>query len=161
MVMLNPNDIESVNVLKDASATSVYGARAANGVMYIVTKKGTRDREATITLNTQYGISQPATNKFHFMSGSELATYQHKYGYLTDSQLEDILASGVNTNWRKHLFNQNAPMYQVDLSVSGGSERTTYYVSGSVHGPARVPTPHRACTSTPCVRTSSRRPTNG
>ena len=121
MVMLNPNDIESVNVLKDASATSVYGARAANGVMYIVTKKGTRDREATITLNTQYGISQPATNKFHFMSGSELATYQHKYGYLTDSQLEDILASGVNTNWRKHLFNQNAPMYQVDLSVSGGS----------------------------------------
>ncbi len=130
MVMLNPNDIESVNVLKDASATSVYGARAANGVMYIVTKKGTRDREATITLNTQYGISQPATNKFHFMSGSELATYQHKYGYLTDSQLEDILASGVNTNWRKHLFNQNAPMYQVDLSVSGGSERTTYYVSG-------------------------------
>ncbi len=130
MVMLNPNDIESVNVLKDASATSIYGSRAANGVIYIATKKGRRDSDAVITLNAQYGISQPASSKFHLMSGSQLADYQHKYGVITDKQHEEILASGVNTDWREYLFDQSAPMYQVDLSITGGSEKTSYYISG-------------------------------
>ena len=130
MNMLNPNDIESVNVLKDASATSVYGSRAANGVIYITTKRGQRDADATITLNAQYGISQPATNKFHLMSGDELADYQYKYNRLSKSQYEEIKKSGINTNWREFLFNQAAPMYQVDLSVSGGSKKSSYYISG-------------------------------
>ena len=130
MTMLNPNDIESVNVLKDASATSVYGSRAANGVIYITTKRGQRDSDATITFNAQYGISQPASDRFHFMSGSELAAYQLKYGALTQSQYDAIMESGVNTDWREYLFDQAAPMYQVDLSVSGGSKKSSYYISG-------------------------------
>jgi TonB-dependent SusC/RagA subfamily outer membrane receptor len=116
--------------LKDASDTSVYGSRAANGVIYITTKRGQRDADATITLNAQYGISQPATHKFHLMSGSELADYQYKHGYLTASEHKEIIDSGVNTNWRDYLFNQAAPMYQVDLSVSGGSKKSSYYISG-------------------------------
>ncbi len=130
LVLLNPNDIESVNILKDASATSIYGARAANGIMYVVTKRGLRNQNAVVTLNAQYGISQPATNKYEMMNGTELATYQHKYHDLSDADYDKIIKSGVNTNWRKYLYNQNAPMYQVDLSVSGGSEHTNYYVSG-------------------------------
>ena len=130
MVMLNPNDIESVNVLKDASATSVYGSRAANGVIFITSKKGVRDQAATITLNAQYGISQPASDRYELMTSQELLDYQFKHNGITQSQYEYYTAMGTDTNWRKELFDYSAPTYQVDLSVSGGSKRTSYYISG-------------------------------
>lgn len=130
MNMLNPNDIESVNVLKDASATSVYGSRAANGVIYITTKRGARDREATITFNAQYGISQPAHNQYHMMSGPELLDYQEKYGVFGAATIEWLRGLGHDTNWREYFYDYEAPMYQVDMSVSGGSKKTSYYVSG-------------------------------
>ena len=134
MNMLNPNDIETVNILKDASATSVYGSRAANGVIYITTKRGQRDREATITFNAQYGISQPASDRYNMMNGHELVAYQNKYGVL-DSVFgagagEYIASLGYDTNWREYFYDYEAPMYQVDMSVSGGSKKTSYYVSG-------------------------------
>ena len=116
MNMLNPNDIESVNVLKDASATSVYGSRAANGVIYITTKRGARDREATITFNAQYGISQPAHNQYHMMSGPELLDYQEKYGVFGAGTIEMLRRLGHDTNWREYFYDYEAPMYQVDMS---------------------------------------------
>jgi TonB-dependent SusC/RagA subfamily outer membrane receptor len=65
MLSLNPNDFESVTVLKDASATSIYGSRAANGVIYITTKSGKSDTKATITVNAQYGTSSLANEDFY------------------------------------------------------------------------------------------------
>jgi TonB-dependent SusC/RagA subfamily outer membrane receptor len=130
MNMLNPNDIESVNILKDASATSVYGSRAANGVIYITTKRGARDREATITFNAQYGISAPANDTYNMMSGPELIEYQRKWGVFPDATCTMLAEMGNDTNWREYFYDYSAPMYQVDMSVSGGSKKTSYYVSG-------------------------------
>ena len=130
MNMLNPNDIESVNILKDASATSVYGSRAANGVIYITTKRGARDREATITFNAQYGISAPANDTYNMMSGPELIEYQRKWGVFNEATCNMLAEMGNDTNWREYFYDYSAPMYQVDMSVSGGSKKTSYYVSG-------------------------------
>ena len=130
MNMLNPNDIESVNILKDASATSVYGSRAANGVIYITTKRGARDREATITFNAQYGISAPANDTYNMMSGPELIEYQRKWGVFPEATCNILAEMGNDTNWREYFYDYSAPMYQVDMSVSGGSKKTSYYVSG-------------------------------
>ena len=128
---LNSNDIESINTLKDASATSIYGSRAANGVIYIVTKRGRRNEDIDIVVRAQYGISQPATSKYEVMSASEVAAYQLEYNHINQAKYDEIMASGVNTNWRDYYYKSNAPVYQVDLSISGGSEKTAYYISGS------------------------------
>ena len=76
---LNPNDIENVTVLKDASSTSIYGARAANGVVYITTKKGKMSEKANITIRGQYGISQLPDFKKDMMNAQEFipVSYTH------------------------------------------------------------------------------------
>lgn len=130
---LNSNDIESINTLKDASATSIYGSRAANGVIYIVTKRGRRNEDIDIVVRAQYGISQPATSKYEVMSSSEVAAYQLEYNLINQAKYDEIMASGVNTNWRDYYYKSNAPVYQVDLSISGGSEKTAYYISGLLY----------------------------
>ena len=93
---LNSNDIESINTLKDASATSIYGSRAANGVIYIVTKRGRRNEDIDIVVRAQYGISQPATSKYEVMSSSEVAAYQLEYNLINQAKYDEIMASGVN-----------------------------------------------------------------
>ena len=128
---LNANDIESINTLKDASATSIYGSRAANGVIYIVTKRGRRNEDIDIVVRAQYGISQSATNKYEVMNTSEVAAYQLEYNFINQAKYNEIMASGVNTNWRDYYYKSSAPVYQVDLSVTGGTEKTAYYISGS------------------------------
>ena len=133
LVSLNPNDIESFNVLKDASATSIYGARAANGVIYVTTKRGVRGENATVRVNVQYGFSQPASSKYSVMTAQELLDYQREFvpSWMTQSRYDAYVESGVDTNWRKYLYRQHAPTLNADLSVSGGSEKTSYYLSGS------------------------------
>ena len=70
LIDLNPNDIESIEILKDASASAIYGARATNGVVLITTKKGTRNNKTIVELNTSYGISNP-TMKRGFLNAKE------------------------------------------------------------------------------------------
>ena len=131
LVTINPNDIESYNILKDASATSIYGSRAANGVIYIATKRGRHDSKPVIDLRAQYGISQPATGKYEVMNSSELAGYLLEVGAIGQDRHDEIMAAGINTNWRDYYYKSSAPTYQVDLSITGGSEKTAYYLAGS------------------------------
>lgn len=134
LTSLNSNDIESINVLKDASATSIYGSRASNGVMYIATKRGRRNEDVRVIARAQYGISQPASAKFSVMNTDQLVNFQleeRELSGMTQSKADEILATGINTNWYDYYYNQSAPTYQVDLSVSGGTSNTAYYVSGS------------------------------
>ncbi len=134
ILSLNPNDIESVSVLKDASATSIYGARAANGVIYITTKQGHRDEQATITVNTQYGISSLANEDYfnRFMNTEELTNFWIETGYQTEAQVENLLETYPHdTRWHRYFYQETAPTYQADMSIQGGGGRTTYYVSGS------------------------------
>lgn len=162
VMAMNSNDIESMNVLMDASSTSIYGARAANGVVIITTKKGKRSDEGSghITFNAQYGISQFLNTKPYedMMTGDELLEYQAAHGYLEAKTKRDLLkklAEKANTsdesqawpfnppfdidndykpedynfNWLNFLMGRKAPTYNADLSFSGGSNRTQYYIS--------------------------------
>jgi TonB-linked SusC/RagA family outer membrane protein len=134
VLSLNPNDFESVTVLKDASATSIYGSRAANGVIYITTKSGKADSKANITINAQYGTSSLANEDFFnkFMNSKQLTDFWLDTRYRTQAQVDDLLSRFPHdTKWYKYYYKDAAPTYQGDISVSGGSERTKYFVSGS------------------------------
>lgn len=133
MYMMNPNDFASVTVLKDASATSIYGSRAANGVIYLTTKRGKSGDKAVVTVSANYGVSSLARNVGSPMNSNELLGYQLKNGIIDQSRYDELLKSGVNTNWQDYFFNNSAPTYQMNASVQGGGNKTLYYVSGSYY----------------------------
>ena len=133
MVSMNPNDIESVTVLKDASATSIYGSRAANGVIYVTSKKGRVGTAASISASGTYGVSSLARRISNPMNSDELLDYRLGHGTISQETYDKYKSSGVNTDWQKYFFNDNAPTYQANLSITGGSEKTSYYVSGSLY----------------------------
>lgn len=134
--ILNPNDIESIDVLKDASATAIYGARGSNGVIIITTKKG-KDGPPVIRYNGYYGI-QNNLKTMPVMSPYEFVKLQKDIGV---SDLNDTyLANGVTVDdyknvpavdWQKKLYRQ-APMQDHGLSIIGGSAKTRYSVSGEI-----------------------------
>lgn len=133
IVSLNPNDIETVSVLKDASATSIYGARAANGVVYITTKRG-KAGESTILVQQQYSESTTARPDFYrnVMNTAQLSAFQIAQGIRTQAATDALLAQYPNDFlWFDYYIKQNRPTYQTDLSVSGGAGKTNYYISGS------------------------------
>ena len=133
---LNSSDVESISVLKDASSTAIYGSRAANGVVYITTKKG-RGTKPTVTLKGQYGFSQLAQNKLTPMNAEQYLNFQE----IIDPSLKNneafqkdkayTLKHGIDTDWLDYVANNNAPTYQLDLSISGVSNTTNYYISAS------------------------------
>jgi TonB-linked SusC/RagA family outer membrane protein len=134
ILSLNPNDIESATVLKDASATSIYGSRAANGVIYITTKNGMLDTESKINFNVQYGVSKLANEKFFttFMNTKQLTDFWVATAYRTQAQVDQTLATyNSDTKWYKYYYNDQAPTYQADLSFNGGGKKSTYFISGS------------------------------
>jgi len=134
VIDLNSNDFESVSVLKDASATSIYGSRAANGVIYITSKKGTTNTDAKIIVSSQYGISNLANTKYfdNMMNTKQLTDFWIATGYRTQAQVTSLLTTYPNdTKWYKYYYKENVPTAQGDLSISGGGGKTTYFISGS------------------------------
>ena len=131
LAMLNDKDIESVTTLKDASATSIYGSRAANGVIFITTKKGRTEEKAQITISQSVGWSQLANAINNQMNSSELLQFQLENSIITPDQYQTYKLHGANTNWQKYYFDNAAPMYNTDFSLRGGSGNTTYFVSAS------------------------------
>lgn len=133
ILSLNPSDIDNMTVLRDASATSIYGSRAANGVIYITSKKGTPGKDV-INLQTQYGYSQLADTKFFnsFMNTQQLTDFWVATGYKTQGYIDTLLKKYPNdTKWYKYYYQNKPVTYQADLSLSGGTNKTTYFVSGS------------------------------
>jgi len=132
LASINPNDIESINILKDASATAIYGSRGSNGVVIITTKKGKKG-QGRLTYNTYVGVQEP-TNKIDVMNLQEYATLQNTIGaiYGLDEQIEflnpDLLGPG--TDWQAEIFD-NAFQMNHELSFSGGSENINYFLSAS------------------------------
>ncbi|GAA4809824.1 TonB-dependent receptor [Litoribaculum gwangyangense] len=138
---LAPADIESITVLKDASAGAIYGARGANGVVLVTTRRGTADK-FEINYNSYYGI-QEATVLPEFLGSLDYATLMNEKfrnedgpGFLpryTSSQLEAIRTGSspdqfANTNWAEEILRQ-ASIQSHNLAFSGGSEKTTYRIS--------------------------------
>lgn len=126
---ISPSDIESVSVLKDASSSSIYGARAANGVVVITTKQGTAMDAAKVTFRTQVGLSQIAHGNWELMNTAERIAFEKEIG-LDSGQNYDIL-SKTDVNWMDVVFNDRALLQSYDLSVSRATEKMNYYVSGS------------------------------
>lgn len=158
---INFNDVESVQVLKDASATAIYGARASNGVLLITTKKG-KAGDAKVNFTAQWGTSNPSRHRQFLNSTQWLALIERaavgagkqdfasqdpdnpSYATVEDAiAAEKAFAEGrftryaagstdwgkTNTDWEKQAF-QHAPQSQYDLNISGGNEKTTYYIGG-------------------------------
>ena len=128
---ISPSDIESVSVLKDASSSSIYGARAANGVVVITTKRGTHMDGAKVTFRAQAGISQLAHGNWNLMNTAERIVFEKEVG-LDSGKNYDIL-SKTDINWMDEVFNDAAILQSYDLSVSSATERASYYVSGSFY----------------------------
>lgn len=132
---MNVNDFESVTVLKDASATSIYGSRAANGVIVYTTKKGRKGAKGTISVDALYGISNMAESKLwdNIFDTDGLLGFWKEAGFYTDDQLASFKNYGGNTRWRDYFYRKNRQLYQANISYSGGSEKTDYFVSLGLH----------------------------
>ena len=132
---LNPNDIENITVLKDASSTAIYGSRAANGVVVITSKKGDFGEAPTVTISAQYGISQLAADRMEMMNANQWLGLQEMLDPSLASnanfqaQREFYRVNGINTDWTDKLFGDNKPTSQIDLSIRGGSNNLSYLLS--------------------------------
>lgn len=131
---MNQNDIESVQFLKDAAATSIYGARAANGVMYVTTKRGKTETRPAVTLRAQYAVSSLANTDYfdQLMTGPELLRYYKETGIYSEAEImtfKEKYFKETDFQWYKYVY-QPAPIYSADVSVSGGSTGVRYYLSG-------------------------------
>ena len=128
---LSPNDIESISVLKDASSTSIYGARAANGVVVITSKRGLSMDKAKVTLRAQYGFSELAQGKWTMMNTAERIQFEKEVGL--DAGKDYELLSRTDVNWLDEVFNDRAPLQSYELSVNRATDRLNYYVSGGYY----------------------------
>ena len=126
---LNPNDIESIEVLKDASATAIYGSRGANGVVMITTKSGQEGR-ARVSANAQFGYSR-ITKKIEVLSAKEYAEYRNWAQDLTKYSDEMIAGlSDSHTKWQDLIYRLGKTQ-EYSASVSGGSKKYNYFISGN------------------------------
>lgn len=126
---LNPNDIENLSVLKDASSTSIYGARAANGVVVITTKRGRMGEKAKVTLRAQYGFSNLAYGKWDQMNTTQRLDFEEEIGVRTPGTYDREMLERTNINWKDVVFRNNAPTQSYELSVAGGAKAINYYIS--------------------------------
>jgi TonB-linked SusC/RagA family outer membrane protein len=136
---LNPDEIESITILKDAASAGIYGSRASNGVVMITTKRGIAGNNR-ITFNGYTGW-QKADRLLHMLTGPEYVAYMAE-GMTNDGYTpQDIIDTGfgvgiddqVNTNWQSLVY-RTAPVRDANIGLTGGSGRVKYYVSGSYFG---------------------------
>jgi TonB-dependent starch-binding outer membrane protein SusC len=123
---INPADIESVEILKDGSATAIYGSRAANGVILITTKKGVKGK-ASVVYNDYFGFASPV-KVFSLLETPDFVTISNEK---RSNRGQSAIAVGtdINTDWQKAVLRQNAFQQDHNLSISGANDATKYYFS--------------------------------
>lgn len=135
IMAMNPNDIKSITVLKDASATSIYGSRAANGVVYVTTKGGSYNTDAKVTFRTEYGWSTLADKSLYedMLSGDQLKQFWLDAGFVDQDYIDNLNAAGYdkNTKWYNVFQQFNNPQTQNDVTIEGGGEKVAYLISAS------------------------------
>jgi TonB-linked SusC/RagA family outer membrane protein len=125
---INPADVESIEVLKDGSATAIYGSRAANGVLMITTKKG-RSGRSNVNYSMVLGFSNPQ-KKFDLLNAEEFVTISNEKFVNAGMDEEAFLNSErTSTDWQSEVYNENAFSQIHNLSIDGGSEKTSYFFS--------------------------------
>jgi len=128
---LNPNDFEDINFLKDPASAALYGARGANGIVLITSKKGRRNQDATIEYSGTTGFSSLQDNpNYQLMNGEQYRRYRNilSPGTFTDAEIEE--ARNNSTDWFD-VFLRNPTTTNHQLSFTGGSEKMSYFISGS------------------------------
>ncbi len=125
---LNPNDIESISVLKDAAAASIYGARASNGVVIITTKRGA-NRKPVINLNTYFGVQQ-TWKRLEMLNAKDWMLYRNDLAGSEVFTQDDINNIKTDVNWQNEIF-RTAPMSNYELSSTSGNDRTSVFMSGN------------------------------
>jgi len=135
---INPADIESIDILKDASATAIYGARGANGVIIINTKKGSGGKPR-VTVDSYVG-TQSVAKRYDLLNGAEFAQFVNEWGKtqtpaVTPYTQAQIDAIGAGTDWQNEIFRDGAPMRNLQIGVNGstvGANATKYALSGGI-----------------------------
>lgn len=142
---INPNDIESIEILKDADATAIYGSRGANGVILITTKKGKAGNKTRFSVNSSYGYSRVAGKMKLMNTGQYLEMRRQAYANdgITTYPANAYDVNGAwdenrYTDWQDKLIGGTAVNSTVQLSLSGGSENTSFLISGSHNGQTTV-----------------------
>ena len=134
---INPADIESVSVLKDASAAAIYGVRAANGVILITTKKGQKGAPR-VSVDASYGFQEPVNTYDVLNVDQYVDLYTDAFNNDPNEELPAIfdpgspsyLGNNPNTDWQEEVLNPSSTVQNYGVRISGGSESTTYYLSG-------------------------------
>jgi TonB-dependent starch-binding outer membrane protein SusC len=127
LMNINPNDIESISVLKDAAAAAIYGSRGSNGVIIVTTKKGRSDGKTVISLDMQTGVSSP-TNLLEMMNTDQFSGFVNDYR--TSRGLAPQEFPTDYFDWVDGVV-QQGKFNNVNLSVSGGNQATSYFIGGS------------------------------
>ncbi|WP_316766196.1 TonB-dependent receptor [Pedobacter frigiditerrae] len=130
---LNQADVESIEVLKDAASAAIYGARAANGVVIVTTKKGNRNGKMSVNYNTYLGTQAPS-RKLDLLNATQYATLYNEAEFAANPSVgtprfPNPSSLGVGTDWQAAVFNNSAKIQNHELSLSGGNEKSTYYSS--------------------------------
>jgi len=137
MNYVNPNDIQSIEVLKDASSAAIYGARASNGVVLITTKSGNKDGNVTVNLSMKGGV-ETATKKLEFLNSRQFLDYRAdlESNDATGFQIDEanFMENGqlIDTDWQDESF-ETGTLSDIGLSVSGGDENAKYFISTNVY----------------------------
>lgn len=124
---LNPSDIESVEILKDAASAAIYGARGANGVVLVTTKKGAKGK-TQFSYDFSYGLQNPA-NKAKLLRSADYQMLANEMAANSGKQPYFATPSNVDTDWQRELQNSNAPIVNHRVSVSGGTDNSAFYAS--------------------------------
>jgi TonB-linked SusC/RagA family outer membrane protein len=126
---LNQSDIESIEVLKDASSASIYGTRAASGVIMVSTKKG-KSGKLTVSYNGFYGSSAPA-KMLDLLNATQYGALLNERSVAGGGNVvfPNLGILGVGTDWQKAIFNNSAQRYSHEIGVSGGTDKSTFYLS--------------------------------
>ena len=127
---INASDIESINVLKDAATTAIYGVKGGNGVILVTTKAGRKNKKAEINLNSNYGV-QEVINTIGVLNGTEYAAIVNEGSTVSGGNVifPNLSTVGVGTDWQNEIFKQ-ASTQSHNLSIRGGGESVSYFVSG-------------------------------
>ena len=131
---LNPNDISSVNILKDAALASIYGVKGGSGVIVITTKSGKKNTKTSFSFNTSIGTQQ-VVKTIDVLNATEYAAILNEASVAGGEGIifSDISSLGVGTDWQNQVL-VDAPIVNHSISASGGSENTSYYVSAAYLG---------------------------
>ncbi|MFN8208073.1 MAG: TonB-dependent receptor [Bacteroidales bacterium] len=124
---INPGDIESVSILKDAAAASIYGARASNGVVLITTKRG-KNQKTQINFNSYYGTQQ-VWRRLKMLDARQWMEYRNDLAGTTVFTEDDMNNITIDTDWQDIIF-RSAPIENYELTANGGDEKTKFFISG-------------------------------